>query len=72
MSIPQADLLDYFTGLQTRILARLGELESQPFATDRWERPGGGGGLTRVIEDGSFFERGGVNFSHVMGSAMPA
>ena len=72
MSIPQADLLDYFTGLQTRILARLAELESQPFATDRWERPGGGGGLTRVIEDGSFFERGGVNFSHVMGSAMPA
>ena len=72
MNIPRAELLDYFTGLQTRILTQLAELESQPFATDRWERPGGGGGLTRVIENGDFFERGGVNFSHVMGPAMPA
>ena len=36
------------------------------------DRPGGGGGLTRVIEEGNFFERGGVNFSHVMGDGMPA
>ena len=33
-------------------------------------RPGGGG-CSRLIEDGAFFERGGVNFSHVMGDRLP-
>jgi coproporphyrinogen III oxidase len=34
---------------------------------DRWERPGGGGGKTRVIRDGNVFEKGGVNTSVVHG-----
>ena len=38
---------------------------------DDWERPAGGGGRTRVIADGGLFERGGVNFSHVYGDALP-
>ena len=33
----------------------------------RRDRPQGGGGITRLIEDGALFERGGVNFSHVYG-----
>ena len=37
------------------------------FRDDAWERPGGGGGLTRVMEDGSVFEKGGVNTSAVHG-----
>jgi hypothetical protein len=37
----------------------------------RWKRPEGGGGISRLIEEGNFFERGGVNFSHVMGSSLP-
>src|SRR2546423_9451320 len=41
------------------------------FRTDRWQRPEGGGGVTRVIEDGRVFERGGVNFSRVQGSRLP-
>ena len=62
----------WFTDLQHRIVERLEAFDGQAFRTDGWERPGGGGGLTRVIEDGHFFERGGVNFSHVMGDGMPA
>lgn len=37
------------------------------FRTDDWERPGGGGGRTRVIQDGAVLEKGGVNFSAVHG-----
>lgn len=43
------------------------------FREDNWTREGalGGGGRTRVIENGSVFEKGGVNFSHVQGDALP-
>lgn len=37
------------------------------FQSDLWARPGGGGGDTRVIQDGAVFEKGGVNFSEVFG-----
>ncbi len=62
---------DYFTGLQARIVAGLEAFDGKPFLTDSWERPGGGGGISRVIEEGNFFERGGVNFSHVFGANLP-
>jgi len=62
---------DYFTQLQSRIVAALEALEGAGFRTDRWQRPEGGGGVTRVIEDGRVFERGGVNFSRVQGSRLP-
>jgi len=62
----------YLTGLQSRIVEALASFDGQPFLTDAWKRPQGGGGITRLIEDGNFFERGGVNFSHVVGDAMPA
>ncbi len=67
-----ATVKTYLTELQNRIVARLEAFDGQAFRADGWERPGGGGGLTRVIEEGNFFERGGVNFSHVMGEGMPA
>jgi coproporphyrinogen III oxidase len=38
---------------------------------DAWERAEGGGGVTRLIEDGAVFERAGVNFSHVHGAQLP-
>ncbi|ATE59026.1 oxygen-dependent coproporphyrinogen oxidase [Thauera sinica] len=62
----------YLLELQQSIVARLAAFDGGDFRTDSWERPAGGGGVTRVIEDGGFFERGGVNFSHVTGSGMPA
>ncbi|WP_336367810.1 oxygen-dependent coproporphyrinogen oxidase [Marinobacter sp. C2H3] len=63
----------YLLGLQQRICERLGALDHQAdFVTDAWDRPEGGGGISRVIADGAVFEKGGVNFSHVTGDRMPA
>ena len=66
-----ASIRDYFTGLQDRIVGELEVLEGGPFLRDAWVRPQGGGGISRLIEDGMVLERGGVNFSHVMGEQMP-
>jgi coproporphyrinogen III oxidase len=62
----------YFTGLQDRIVNALEHFDGQPFRRDEWTRPQGGGGISRLIEEGDFFERGGVNFSHVTGDKLPA
>lgn len=62
---------DYLLTLQQNIVATLENLDGCSFHTDCWERSGGGGGMTRVIEEGNLFERGGVNFSHVMGNGLP-
>jgi coproporphyrinogen III oxidase len=64
-------VLEYLTELQARIVAALEALDGKPFLTDSWKRPEGGGGVTRVIEDGNLFERGGVNLSHVQGKSLP-
>ncbi|MBK5102620.1 MAG: oxygen-dependent coproporphyrinogen oxidase [Burkholderiales bacterium] len=63
---------DYLLVLQQRIVASLEGLDGKPFGEDRWDRPQGGGGISRVIEEGGLFERGGVNFSHVQGTGLPA
>ncbi len=61
----------YLLNLQTRVVQALGALETQPFITDEWQRAEGGGGLSRLIEGGTFLERGAVLFSHVLGSKLP-
>ena len=61
----------YFLGLQSRIVKALESLDGKTFASDQWQREEGGGGISRVIEDGELFERGGCNFSHVMGDRLP-
>lgn len=61
----------YLTGLQDRIVGKLSELDGGTFIRDAWERPQGGGGITRLIEGGKLFERGGVGFSHVYGDSLP-
>jgi coproporphyrinogen III oxidase len=62
----------YFAGLQQRIVARLEAIDGRAFRRDAWDRPGGGGGVSCVIEGGNVFERGGVNFSLVKGDRLPA
>jgi coproporphyrinogen III oxidase len=57
--------------LQTRIVTALETADGLPFRTDAWDRPEGGGGISRLIEEGQVLERGGVNFSHVTGSQLP-
>jgi coproporphyrinogen III oxidase len=61
----------YLLSLQASIVEGLGKYETQAFRTDAWERPEGGGGLSRLIENGSFLERGGVLFSDVTGTKLP-
>ncbi len=67
-----AEVKAFLTDLQKRIVAGLEQLDGKPFLHDAWERPEGGGGLSCVIEEGNVFERGGVNFSYVYGSGLPA
>ncbi len=59
--------------LQDDICARLEQADGTGrFEQDSWTREEGGGGRSRVLRHGSVIEQGGVNFSHVHGSSMPA
>ncbi len=58
----------YIQELQDRITSKLEEVDGKAkFQQDFWDRPEGGGGRTRVIENGGVFEKGGVNISKVFG-----
>lgn len=59
---------DYIQKLQDTITTKLEEVDGKAkFQQDIWKRPEGGGGRTRVIENGNVFEKGGVNISKVYG-----
>lgn len=63
----------YLLDLQDRICNALAaEDGGAGFVEDSWQRPEGGGGRTRVLANGTVIEKGGVNFSHVHGTQMPA
>ena len=63
----------YIQQLQDTITSKLEEIDGgTTFKEDLWERPEGGGGRTRVIENGKVFEKGGVNISEVHGPLPPA
>jgi len=63
---------DFLRSLQMRICASLEDVDRrETFRHDRWERPGGGGGESRVMVNGAVFEQAGVGFSHVFGEQMP-
>ncbi len=60
---------NYIRNLQNTITQGLEAVDSNAkFREDLWERPGGGGGHTRVIENGDVFEKGGANVSKVFGT----
>ena len=63
----------YLMSLQDAICQQLAQADGeQIFQEDSWDRPGGGGGRSRIIKNGAVFEQGGVGFSHVYGEKMPA
>ncbi len=63
---------EFFRGLQDRICAALEAADgSAKFREDVWQRPGGGGGRSRVIAEGAIIEKGGVNLSEVQGEFTP-
>ncbi|WP_345951940.1 oxygen-dependent coproporphyrinogen oxidase [Mucilaginibacter sp. PAMB04274] len=54
--------------IQDEICSALEALDGvATFEQEVWERDGGGGGRTRVIQNGTILEKGGVNFSAVYG-----
>ena len=64
----KTNITDYFKTLQDSICQQLEAGDEQgKFQEDLWERPGGGGGRTRVIQ-GQHIEKGGGNFSAVHGT----
>jgi len=73
VSIDTEAVKSYLLDLQKNICTELAKEDGgADFETDSWEREQGGGGISRVITNGKVFEKGGVNFSHVMGDSMPA
>ena len=68
MSEIRENFTTYIQNLQNNICSALENVDGkQTFREDPWERDGGGGGRTRVIEKGDVFEKGGVNISTVHG-----
>ena len=67
-----ATAVSYFRDLQDRICAALERADGgATFREDVWTRPAGGGGRSRVLENGAVIEKGGVNFSEVFGEFSP-
>ena len=63
---------DYLIDLQDRICEAVSQEDGgEGFREDAWDRPGGGGGRSRVLEEGKVLEKAGVNFSHVQGDRLP-
>lgn len=63
---------NYLMQLQNTICQSLEALDTKAtFFEESWQRPGGGGGITRVLSQGSVFAKAGVNFSHVSGENLP-
>ncbi len=68
MVLDKEFIADWFKILQDNICSQLEHEDGKgKFLEESWERPGGGGGRTRVITEGNIIEKGGVNFSAVFG-----
>ena len=61
----------YLLDLQERIVPALEAADGGRFVRDEWTRPEGGGGISRLLEEGALLERAGVGFSHVTGEKLP-
>ena len=60
------EITEFFQDLQDKICSSLEQEDGKAFfKEDLWKREGGGGGRTRIIQDGNVIEKGGVNFSAV-------
>jgi coproporphyrinogen III oxidase len=66
---PRQRIADLITGLHDETTAWFTQLDDGgEFREDRWSRPGGGGGVSRVLTDGRTFEKAGINRSVVEGT----
>jgi coproporphyrinogen III oxidase len=68
----QARVSQFMKQIQDEICQGLEQMDGTgQFREDSWERPEGGGGRSRVLQDGGVLEQGGVNFSEVWGEQLP-
>ena len=68
----RARVREWLLGFQDRLCAEVEAADGAArFTEERWDRPGGGGGITRMMTGGALIEKGGVNFSHVFGAGLP-
>jgi coproporphyrinogen III oxidase len=63
---------NYLSDLHERITAAFEAVDTVKFRRDSWQRPEGGGGESRILSEGSVFERAGVSVSHVFGARLPS
>jgi coproporphyrinogen III oxidase len=69
----RSEFAGFLRGQQEEICAALERLDGPGrFGSDSWSRAGGGGGVTRILEDGAVLEKAGVNFSDVSGELSEA
>lgn len=61
----------YLLDLQNSICQAIEAIDGQFFIKDQWTYEQGGGGESRILSEGKIIEKGGVNFSHVQGKALP-
>jgi coproporphyrinogen III oxidase len=71
MSAMREQMIEQIYNTQDAICAALEALDGTRFSEDRWEREGGGGGRSRVLQGGSVFEKAGVGVSVVHGELTP-
>lgn len=61
----------YLKSLQNSICEAISDIDGAEFEQDSWQHANGGGGITRVLSGGPVIEKGGVNFSRVLGDKLP-
>ena len=57
---------EFLLNLQTQIISMLETFDNTKFIYDKWDRSEGGGGITCLLENGSVFDKVGVNFSDIL------
>ena len=62
---------NYLLDLQKNIILMISKYDESKFYNDNWVRDEGGGGLTCVLQEGSVFDKVGVNFSDISGEHLP-
>ena len=66
------EVSNFLTDLQKSIIKMICTFDEKKFLEDKWKREEGGGGLTCLLENGSIFDKVGVNFSDILGDKLPA
>ena len=74
METPDPNIVhDWLLSYQESVIAAMKGVDPKAhFGVDRWQRPGGGGGVSCACAEGEVLEKAGVNFSDVHGTALPA